>query len=64
MLRAFLAILAGVIVGLLSVPLSRDWRSLGWSRTGDIIEGLFLALAPAALLYGSGIAGQILEVFS
>ena len=23
-----------------------------------------LALAPAALLYGSGIAGQILEVFS
>lgn len=57
-------VIAGVIVGCLAVPLSRDWRSLGWSRTGDIIEGLLLALSPAALLYGSGIAGQILEVFS
>lgn len=54
----------GVLVGCLTVPLSRDWRSLGWSRTGDIVEGIFLALAPAALLYGSGIATQILEVFS
>lgn len=57
-------LLAGVVVGCLTVPLARDWRSLGWSRTGDIVEGLLLALAPAALLYGSGIAGQILEVFS
>lgn len=64
LLVAGIVIVAGAIVASLTVPLARDWRSLGWSRTGDIIEGLFLALAPAALLYGSGIAGQILEVFS
>lgn len=61
---AVVLVLAGTIVGCLTVPLSGDWRSLGWSRTGDILEGLLLALSPAALLYGSGIAGQILEVFS
>lgn len=64
LLVAGIVIVAGAIVASLTVPLARDWRSLGWSRTGDIVEGLFLALAPAALLYGSGIAGQILEVFS
>lgn len=64
LLVALVLLLAGVVVGCLTVPLARDWRSLGWSRTGDIVEGLLLALAPAALLYGSGIAGQILEVFS
>lgn len=64
LLIALAFVLAGVVVGCLTVPLAHDWRSLGWSRTGDIIEGLLLALAPAALLYGSGIAGQILEVFS
>ncbi|AXL11145.1 hypothetical protein DXT68_02590 [Microbacterium foliorum] len=64
LLVAVVVIIAGAIVASLTVPLARDWRSLGWSRTGDIVEGLFLALAPAALLYGSGIAGQILEVFS
>lgn len=64
LLVALIVIVAGAIVASLTVPLARDWRSLGWSRTGDIVEGLLLALAPAALLYGSGIAGQILEVFS
>lgn len=64
LLVALILMLAGAVVGCLTVPLSRDWRSLGWSRTGDIVEGILLALAPAALLYGSGIAGQILEVFS
>ena len=64
LLVALILVLAGAVVGCLTVPLARDWRSLGWSRTGDIIEGVLLALAPAALLYGSGIAGQILEVFS
>lgn len=64
LLVALVFVLAGALVGCLTVPLARDWRSLGWSRTGDIVEGLLLALAPAALLYGSGIAGQILEVFS
>lgn len=64
LLVALIAIIAGVVIACLTVPLARDWRSLGWSRTGDIIEGVLLALAPAALLYGSGIAGQILEVFS
>lgn len=64
LLVALVFVLAGVVVGCLTVPLARDWRSLGWSRTGDIVEGVLLALAPAALLYGSGIARQILEVFS
>jgi hypothetical protein len=64
LLVAVILVLAGTIVGCLTVPLSADWRSLGWSRTGDILEGLTLALGPAALLYGSGVAGQILEVFS
>lgn len=64
LLVALVFVVAGSVVGCLTVPLARDWRSLGWSRTGDIVEGLLLALAPAALLYGSGIAGQILEVFS
>lgn len=64
LLVALVLVLAGTIIGCLAAPLSSDWRSLGWSRTGDILEGLMLALSPAALLYGSGIAGQILEVFS
>lgn len=64
LLVTLVLVLTGVLIGCLTVPLARDWRSLGWSRTGDIIEGILLALAPAALLYGSGIAGQILEVFS
>lgn len=64
LLVAIVLMLAGTIIGCLTVPLAGDWRSLGWSRTGDILEGLMLALAPAALLYGSDIAGQILEVFS
>jgi|GEM_PF-5002963 len=64
LLVALVLVLAGTVIGCLTAPLSNDWRSLGWSRTGDIVEGLLLALSPAALLYGSGIAGQILEVFS
>jgi len=64
LLVALILVLAGVVIGCLTAPLSNDWRSLGWSRTGDVLEGLLLALSPAALLYGSGIAGQILEVFS
>lgn len=64
LLVALIVVVAGGITACLTVPLARDWRSLGWSRTGDIVEGLLLALAPAALLYGSGVAGQILEVFS
>lgn len=64
LLVALVLVLAGIIIGCLTAPLSNDWRSLGWSRTGDRLEGLMLALSPAALLYGSGIAGQILEVFS
>lgn len=55
-------VIAGGIAGCLVVPLDRDWRSLGWSRSGDIVEAILLALSPAALVYGSGIAGQILEV--
>ena len=64
LLLSLVLVLAGIIIGCLTAPLSGDWRSLGWSRTGDILEGLLLALSPAALLYGSGIAGQMLEVFS
>ncbi|WP_286299817.1 hypothetical protein [Microbacterium suwonense] len=64
LLIALALVVAGVIVGCLTVPLAGDWRSLGWSRTGDIIEALLLAFSPAALVYGSGIAGQILEVFA
>lgn len=60
---ALVLVAIGVLIGCMTVPLARDWRSLGWSRTGDIIEAILLALSPAALLYGSGIAGQILEVF-
>ncbi|WP_309127396.1 hypothetical protein [Microbacterium sp.] len=63
LLVALALVLSGILVGCMTVPLARDWRSLAWSRTGDIIEGILLALAPAALVYGSGIAGQILEVF-
>lgn len=64
LLIALALVVTGVIVGCMTVPLSRDWRPLGWSRTGDIVEALLLGLSPAALVYGSGIAGQILEVFS
>ncbi|MFD5224383.1 hypothetical protein ACFWHT_02040 [Microbacterium sp. NPDC058342] len=64
LLITLVLVVSGGIVGCLAVPLARDWRSLGWSRTGDIFEAILLALSPAALVYGSGIAGQILEVFS
>ncbi|GAA3932728.1 hypothetical protein [Microbacterium soli] len=62
LLVAIVLVPAGIVIGCVTAPLSGGWRSLGWSRTGDILEGLMLALAPAALLYGSGLAGQILEV--
>ncbi|HTN56566.1 MAG TPA: hypothetical protein VLZ82_10310 [Microbacterium sp.] len=62
LLLALALVIAGTVIGCMTVPLARDWRSLGWSRTGDIVEALLLGLSPAALVYGSGIAGQILEV--
>jgi hypothetical protein len=62
LLVALALVITGAIVGCTTVPLSRDWRSLGWSRTGDIVEAILLGLSPAALVYGAGIAGQILEV--
>lgn len=42
---------AGIIAATLVLPLARGHRSLGWSRTGDIVDSIAVAFAlPAALL--------------
>ncbi|WBU38687.1 hypothetical protein [Homoserinibacter sp. YIM 151385] len=40
-------------------PIARGWRSLGWSRAGDILEGLCLVFAPGLMLLGSGLIDAI-----
>lgn len=51
--------LSGLLAVALMRPVHKGWRSLGWSRAGDILEGFCVALAPAALLYASGIIDEI-----
>ncbi|MDQ1123578.1 hypothetical protein [Microbacterium trichothecenolyticum] len=57
-----LVIVAGVCLAvglgcaLLTVPIGRGFRSLGWSRTGDVIEALATALSlPAGMLAAGGV---------
>lgn len=54
-----LGIAAGLLLGALLaaaliVPFSRNARSLGWSRTGDIAESCALAFSPVAALLAAG----------
>jgi len=50
-LIAGLCLAVGLGTGLLVVPVGRGLRSLGWSRTGDVLEAMSIALSlPAGLL--------------
>lgn len=49
----------GAIATLLIRAVQKGWRSLGWSRAGDLLEGALVALTPAVLLYASGIIDEI-----
>ncbi|MFZ4841596.1 hypothetical protein [Mycetocola saprophilus] len=54
-----LGVAVGLLVGALLaaaviVPFSRNVRSLGWSRTGDIVESFALAFSPVAALLAAG----------
>lgn len=49
----------GAIAALLIRAVQKGWRSLGWSRAGDLLEGALVALTPATLLYASGIIDEI-----
>lgn len=56
--RLVLAVVATVVAGLgaaaLSVPIGRGWRSVGFSRLGDTLEGLATVLALPLALVGGG----------
>lgn len=49
----------GALAVLLILPVQKGYRSLRWSRAGDILESVCVALAPAALLYASGLIDEI-----
>ncbi|MGV9768903.1 hypothetical protein ACWDR7_05385 [Microbacterium sp. NPDC003461] len=59
LLLALALVVCGLIAVLLIRPAQAGWRSLGWSRTGDMLEVAFVALTPAVLLYASGIIDEI-----
>jgi len=53
---AVVLLAAGVLAGLAAIPIARGARSLAWSRTGDVIEWLAIALAlPAGLMAADAI---------
>ncbi|MBY0689516.1 hypothetical protein [Microbacterium marinilacus] len=61
LLSALALLVLGAGVAATILPTAKGWRSLGWSRTGDIVEGTLIALAPAALLYGSGVVEALMR---
>ena len=51
MIGAGALLFAAVVAAIMALPLARGERSLGWSRTGDIVDSLAIALVlPAGLL--------------
>lgn len=53
---AGLCLAVGLGCALLTVPIGRGFRSLGWSRTGDVVEALATALSlPAGMLAAGGV---------
>jgi hypothetical protein len=55
-----------LVAGLLAVvagrALGRGWRSLWWARTADVVEGLGVVLAVAALPVASGLSSWVRQL--
>jgi hypothetical protein len=49
-----LMLAAGVVAAAIAVPLAGGSRSLSWSRTGDIVESIAIALVVPASLLAAG----------
>ncbi|WP_250448663.1 hypothetical protein, partial [Actinotalea sp. C106] len=54
----------GVLVPLLAVPMGRGWRSVGFSRLADTLEGLSVVLALPLALTGAGAVEVLRQVTS
>lgn len=51
---AGIALFAGLLALVVSIPFSRGTKSLTWSRVADLLEALAVAFAPAAALVAAG----------
>lgn len=51
---AAVALSVGLLCMAVALPISRGWKSVGWSRTGDIVEKLAMALSLPAALFAGG----------
>ena len=49
------AVLLALLVAAVSLPIGRGWRSVGWSRAADALEGLATVLALPVALAGAGL---------
>ena len=64
LVATLLLLLVGLGVAALSLPIGRGWRSVGFSRLADAVEGMAAVLAlPLALLAG-GVVEALREVAS
>ncbi|WP_035063155.1 hypothetical protein, partial [Cellulomonas bogoriensis] len=54
----------GLLIALLAVPLGRGWRSVGFSRVADGLEGLAAVLALPVALVGAGAIELMRQVTS
>jgi hypothetical protein len=55
LLVAAVLLAAGIVAGALAVPVARGARSLSWSRAGDLVEWLAVALCLPAGLLAAGV---------
>ncbi|WP_024286904.1 hypothetical protein [Cellulomonas sp. KRMCY2] len=58
------ALAVGLLVVAISVPLGRGWRSVGFSRLADTLEGFAAVLALPAALAGAGVIDVLRQVTS
>ena len=49
----------GVLCLALVVPLAKGWRSVAWSRAGDILGGFCVLVVPTACLLASGLIDEL-----